>query len=394
MKIVFICGSLEDGKDGVGDYTRRLGNKLIEEGCSVGMIALHDRYVHGGHREESEALSIKTLRLSAELSWKTRGALVSEFIKKVDPDWISLQFVGFAYQRYGLPFGMGYLLKGITRNRNFHIMFHELWCGMSASVPWKEVVLGKLQYLFVKVMLASLKPAKVFTNTERYARRLREIGEKPLLVPVFSNIPLSATETDSLWEDVVAAHHLQSLLTQSESKLVLGFFGSIYSIPGFAALLKDAQQAAETLGRECCILLIGNNSKEDLVRLSGHSLCAQVFEMGMQSPGIINRAMDLVDFGVVTTPIDGMNKSGGAAAWMERGIPILVSGKDLTYEGQDLKVAYDAYRVSYAGDIMKAYGQKGKGGPRPERLNSVAAMYKEQLINDKAAYLHDADKQL
>lgn len=384
MKIVFICGSLEDGKDGVGDYTRRLGKKLIEDGCSIGIIALHDKYMTGQHYEEADESSIKTLRLSAELSWKIRTTLVSEFIKNVDPDWISLQFVGFAYQRYGLPLKMGYLLKKISEGRNLHIMFHELWCGMSASAAMKEVFLGKLQYLFVRAMLAALKPQKVFTNIERYARRLREIGEKPLLVPVFSNIPLSAAESDASWNDVVVGHNLESLLARIESKLVLGFFGSIYPIPGFAALMNDAQQAAKALHRECCILLIGNNSRADLDRLSGYSLNAEVFALGMQAPGIINRAMNLVDFGVITTPIDGMNKSGGAAAWMERGIPILVSAKDLTYEGQDLQAAYGAYRVSCAEDVLKAYHQKPGSGMRTERLGSVAAVYKEHLINEKS----------
>ena len=32
MKIVFICGCLEPGKDGVGDYTRRLSAELIDHG--------------------------------------------------------------------------------------------------------------------------------------------------------------------------------------------------------------------------------------------------------------------------------------------------------------------------------------------------------------------------
>jgi len=388
MKIVFMCGSLEDGKDGVGDYTRRLGKKLVENGCSIGIIALHDKYVNGNLLQEEEEPSMKTLRLSTHLTWQRRTTLAADFIQKVDPEWISLQFVGFAYQRYGLPLGMGSLVKEISKSRNLHIMFHELWCGMSASAPAKEVVLGKLQYWFLRMMLATLKPKRVFTNIERYAGRLKELGEQPLLVPVFSNIPLASRVSDVSWDEVIAKNDLQTLLTGIENKLVLGFFGSIYPIPGFPALMQNAYEAARVLGRECCILLIGNNSKQDLDRLSGYGLKSRVFELGMQPPGVINRAMDLVDFGVVTTPIDGINKSGGAAAWIERGIPILVSGEDPTDNGYDLKATFGAYRVKCEEDIVEASFHKERSRQKKERLGGVADMYMRHLLKIKAAYLH------
>ncbi|PRY54572.1 glycosyltransferase involved in cell wall biosynthesis [Arcticibacter pallidicorallinus] len=375
MKIIFICGSLEDGKDGVGDYTRRLGKKLVENGYSVGIIALHDKHLDTKLWEEEGDSSFRTLRLSTRLSWKRRGTLSADLIKEVDPVWISLQFVGFAYHRYGLPLGMISLVKKLSDSRYLHIMFHELWCGMSASAPPKEVVLGKLQYWFLRLMLASLKPREVFTNIERYQDRLQQLGVQPLLVPVFSNIPLASRVSEESWDAVIAKSGLQPLLRGSENRLVLGFFGSIYPIAGFKALIKNAYEAAGVLGRECCVVLIGNSSKEDLARLSGCSLPMRVFELGMQSAGIINRAMDLVDFGVVTTPVDGINKSGGAAAWIERGIPILVSGEDPTDKGHNLQAAFGAYRVTCEGDVVEACLQPGWNREKKERLDSVAEVY-------------------
>ncbi|WP_407428999.1 hypothetical protein [Arcticibacter sp.] len=389
MKIVFICGSLEDGKDGVGDYTRRLGRKLVENGYSIGIMALHDQYVNDKPWEEEEEPSMRTLRLPAYLTWERRTSLAADFVRSVDPEWISLQFVGFAYQRYGLPLGLSPLVKKVSKNRQLHMMFHELWCGMSASAPIKEVVLGKLQYWFLRMMLATLKPDKVFTNIERYEGRLKKLGEQPLLVPVFSNIPLASHVSDISWEEVIAKSNLQDLVTGVDNKLVLGFFGSIYLIPGFTALIQNAYDAACRLGRECCILLIGNNAKEDLERLSGHDLKPRVFELGMQSPGIINRAMALVDFGVITTPIDGINKSGGAAAWMERGIPVLVSGEDPTDNGNDLRAACGAYRVKCEEDVVEALLHGNRNRQNKERLDGVAEVYMRHLFHKKAAYLHE-----
>ena len=105
MKIVFLCGSLEPGRDGVGDYTRRLAGELLRQGQQVAVIALHDLLVNEredpmGTQQEGKLL-IPTLRLSSRLSWATRIRQASTFIKTIDPDWISLQFVPFSFHKKG-----------------------------------------------------------------------------------------------------------------------------------------------------------------------------------------------------------------------------------------------------------------------------------------------------
>jgi Trk K+ transport system NAD-binding subunit len=45
MKIAFICGSLEPGRDGVGDYTRRLAGELVKQQHEVLVIAFNDRQI-------------------------------------------------------------------------------------------------------------------------------------------------------------------------------------------------------------------------------------------------------------------------------------------------------------------------------------------------------------
>ena len=46
MKIMFICGSLEPGKDGVGDYTRRLCAHLKKHHIEVGILAYNDKFIN------------------------------------------------------------------------------------------------------------------------------------------------------------------------------------------------------------------------------------------------------------------------------------------------------------------------------------------------------------
>mgnify|MGYP003474349261 CR=1 FL=1 len=42
MKILFICGSLEPGKDGVGDYTRRFCGELLKMNYEVQILSIND----------------------------------------------------------------------------------------------------------------------------------------------------------------------------------------------------------------------------------------------------------------------------------------------------------------------------------------------------------------
>jgi hypothetical protein len=52
MKIVFVCGSVEIGRDGVGDYTRQLGLELLNQGHEVRIIGINDK-VSSVHTEDA-----------------------------------------------------------------------------------------------------------------------------------------------------------------------------------------------------------------------------------------------------------------------------------------------------------------------------------------------------
>ena len=45
MRIVFICGSLEPGRDGVGDYVRHLAVAVAQQGHETAAVALRDPFV-------------------------------------------------------------------------------------------------------------------------------------------------------------------------------------------------------------------------------------------------------------------------------------------------------------------------------------------------------------
>ena len=106
MKILFICGSIEPGKDGVGDYTRRLCGELIRIGHEVQILSLCDFQVASfiSDSQETEAKKVVANRIPKATSNKQRILWSQDVLNKFEPDWISLQYVPYSFNPKGLPF--------------------------------------------------------------------------------------------------------------------------------------------------------------------------------------------------------------------------------------------------------------------------------------------------
>src|SRR5438046_1883782 len=100
IKILFICSSLDPGKDGVGDYARKLASALINLGHSAAMIAINERCPDETIWEEKQYdndTAVNVLRLSSSVSWESRIKKAEQFVDAFDPDWMSLQYVPFGF---------------------------------------------------------------------------------------------------------------------------------------------------------------------------------------------------------------------------------------------------------------------------------------------------------
>ena len=122
----------EPRKDGVGDYTRRLAGNAFGRDI-VRVFALHDKDCSAILRESQYAEGqIDTLRFSKQLSWKERVAQAKRFVDTYEPDWLSLH----PSSTPSTPRASHSLNKAIEKiggSRNWHIMFHELWLGLTAD---------------------------------------------------------------------------------------------------------------------------------------------------------------------------------------------------------------------------------------------------------------------
>lgn len=313
MRILFLCGSLEPGRDGVGDYTRRLAGELIRQGHEGSIIALKDRHIDlvSETEQESDGTFIPVLRLSAIILVRQRYAKAKEYIDQFNPELISLQYVPFSFHPKGLPFGLARQLKKLGEGRKWHIMFHELWVGMDQEAPLKYVLWGKLQQHITHQMIDRLRPKIIHTQTRLYQMQLNKLGSPANYLPLFGNIPVRYERTTT---------------TTNAQKTLLLFvvFGTIHPrapIEDFAREL-----AAYGIGQQQIIQItfIGRCGTEldKWVSICNHTGLKTIV-LGEQEPERISEALSSCDWGISSTPYLLSEKSGTIAAMLEHGLPVI-----------------------------------------------------------------------
>ncbi|MDT0646264.1 hypothetical protein RM545_06145 [Zunongwangia sp. F260] len=333
MKIVFLCGTLEPGRDGAGDQARCLAGELIRMGHEVSAVGIYDKHISKAVSENQDAdgVALSVLRLPSTWSPKKRYDRAASGIAEFDPDWVSLQFVNFGFQKYGLPWDMLLYLKKIVGNARFHIMFQELWCGMGVNSGFKEKVLGKTQKAFTRMLLNTAKPKVVYTNNTHYASLLEDIGIQSELAPVFGNIPVGDVGSPDEWEELLNRADLQPLIQTRDSYFIMGFFGTVKYTPDVDKLVRDSNTMAHQQGKKLGILVIGHSRAGDIGEYIKENYNVSCWKTGKISAPMINRSMCLVDIAVSSTPANIIKKSSTAGAWLERGIPVVVMASDKTY---------------------------------------------------------------
>ncbi|MEZ2333999.1 hypothetical protein AB6735_00105 [Mucilaginibacter sp. RCC_168] len=356
MKIIFISSSLEPGRDGAGDQIRTLAAEMIKKGHECAILALYDKLTEKEFNDYQETLDIrvKTLRLPSIWATDKRFDRAKIWIDEFNPDWISLHYVCFGFNKYGLPMEMITSFRKIIGDAKLNIMFWELWCGMNNSAKnYKEKILGFLQKIHLKVMVMALKPDSIFASTDYYIRHLKKIGIASSLVPVIGNIPTGYFGSEKEWNEVTNNLGLIHLKNKDEW-LIVGFFGSFYPCKGLKELIEDTTKAAKQLNKTLCIITIGKSRQNSTEEMIKEMPDIKYIKTGVLEPEMVNRVMQLVDMGIVTSSANGITKSSSAISWMERGIPILISKKDKTYLQEQMEPE-GIFQINSDKDIIKVH---------------------------------------
>ena len=365
-KIVFICGALEKGKNGVGDYTRRLSAELIRTGNQAKIIALNDSYVTKTYEEfqHEEGIPVSVIRFPAMSQWNDRIKKANQFIGNFQPDFLSLQYVPFSFDDRGLPRKLAETLKAIANHAKWHIMFHELWIGIDEQSSVKHKLMGFVQRQIAKEVVKTLVPTTVHTQTKLYQHMLKRMGWNAILLPLFGNIPVS--------------YHTNTGLKKSDSTLGFVLFGGIHYGAPVRSFIEELTSFTSEKGIKAEITFIGCNGKEIGEWVSE---CVKAFLpvtiSGEQSPHVISEVLLKADFGITTTPIILTEKSGSVAAMREHHLPVICVARKWKPRGTFAFVP-DANIYEYNTTTFKAYLQQYHFLPDSLSISSIA----NQFLND------------
>lgn len=320
MNILFICGSAEPGKDGVGDYTRRLCGELLRIGHEIRILALCDNHStsYTNKQQFAEGSEIEVHRIPVASSIKQRILWSQDILNEFQPDWISLQFVPYSFNTKGLPFWLPSFLKKLKGNHKWHFMFHELWLGIDIESSFRHKCIGKLQQLIIEKLVHKINPYFISTQNKLYQFFLQSHNIGADILPICGNIPLTAVKNES-------NEFIQFVL-----------FGTIHSGAPFKDFVDDLITNSNRFEKPIKFVFIGKNGSELNTFTTVLENCNIYHEvLGIQSETIISQVLVNSDFGISTTPYFQTEKSGVYAAYREHQIStISVSRKWTPTKGQ------------------------------------------------------------
>ena len=328
MKILFICGSIEPSKDGVGDYTRRLCGELIKMGHHAQILSLFDKQAlkFSNQNQLTEENVVLAYRIPKNTTYNQRLNITKEIIEKEKPDLISLQYVPFSFHNKGVPFWLPFFLKQINHEIKWHVMFHEMWTGISVISPFKHKVYGFFQRQIARKIISNLNPISITTSNILYQLVLEKNGISTEILPLFSNIP--KVKVDDEFKKIFF-ENLKIHENNADNYLFTGVFGSIYPEANLEIVLNELIIKAQSVNKKIVFISFGRNNNEGEKKIKSlknkFSETIQFFNYGILSENNISNLLQLLNIGISCTPYQHLGKSGVFAAMKLHNLEVLMS---------------------------------------------------------------------
>ena len=284
MRIALVLGPYRPGACGVSDYARLLGEKLEAKGHSCQRICI------------DPSLNSSFSSLAHNLP---------------EVDLISLQFAPYAFSPNGLS-GSALLKFGqAIRNRNFQVMFHEIWIGAYPRAPWLERWQGRRQKREILQFLEHSEPQTIYATNCAALDRLKQEGVNASHLYLFGNVPFAP----------LGDHHLPE-----DHELTVAFFGTLYNSFPYPLLSERLLEISKKHKRTVRLLILGRHREKGGLQSLKMESAKHGFELeltGELTAQALSHRLQECTLGVSTTPFDIMGKSGATAAMLEHGLPIL-----------------------------------------------------------------------
>ena len=332
MRIAFLCGSQEAGRDGVGDYTSGFAEELRHQGHEVIVIGLRDKFVSQVTSTERPVTggSIQTLRLPSALPWPECIKQARQQLDRFDPEWVSLQFVCYTFHSKGLVPGLAGKLAPLFAGRKLHIMFHEIWLCKKLGWGWKQCAVGALQRLFIQRFVHSARPDVMHTSNATYAALLNRSRIPVTELELFGAIPIPP-DPGTAWIESQLRTALGGAYRR-EAFWLFGLFGALHAQWPPEPLLTHLHRAAQAAGKRPVLLSIGRTGDAGLElwnRIAQDYAGRFTFlRLGEQPTEHISEYLSYLDCGIATTPRSIIGKSSTVVSMLEHGLPVIVNRDD------------------------------------------------------------------
>jgi hypothetical protein len=343
MTVLFVCNSIEPGRDGVGDYSRKLAQETQAFGHEVFIVALSDRHVNSVVELKQNVKDdfCDGIRIPGKFPWKQKFNLLLEFIEKNKPDFISLQYGPFGFNTKGLPLAFAHFSGSLSKYK-VHLMFHETWVGITRRSPVKHKVLGFFQRIITKYFIGRVKPVVITTSNRLYQIVLSNSNISSEILPLYSNI--SVFNPDAEFTKFI----LNQVPCTGETKsnfVFLGIFGTLYPNADLDSTIKEQALKARENGKQLVFLSIGKIGRPgEFNRLKGlFGSTVKFISLGMLEDWQVSSALQLLDLSVSCTPYEHIGKSGVYACLRRHNIPVLLPFSDFIPEYDQEIIEYNKY---------------------------------------------------
>jgi len=334
MKIAFLCGSLEPGCDGVGDYVYKLGLRLSQYGHQILAISLKDRYIDHYYNNEvtRDASKIQIVRIPAVLKEKERYQRLKLCFDSFGPQWVSLQYVSYSFNNRGTPFRLILELNRLNKNIKFHIMFHEIWQGESLESTVKDRIIGFLQKQVALSLISILKPLSVSTTNNFYRKCFLKSGVEVDVISVFSNIEKGTGKSISVISKLPAF-----IFDNRNEYVIASFFGGFHCHGELSIRLKELSNNVRSLMNKTLVIThIGRSiGIESQLKHIKDEIQVETFVLGEWEDSDIADYLSSIDLGLSNYPKVLFEKSGTVSALLYNGCPVLFLKK--SFERDDRK---------------------------------------------------------
>jgi len=307
VNIAIICGCLEPGKDGVGDYSRVLASFLQTHSYRVLMIATNDFFVEKITDCQNKNLSFFRLP-NTGINDVERSQYILEKLEQFECQIVSIQYVPFSFHSKGLAFNMVKLSETIGKKYFLHFMFHELWVGMAREDSFKFKLWGWLQKKIIQKTLQKSRPALIHTQLDLYKQQLERLTSQPIhKIPLVSNLDLKTTNR-----------------TVSDNPIKAILFGGIYPGTPAEAFLEEFKTYLKQKQHQLHIHFVGNNGQYLNDWTTACQKTGIAYDIaGMQAAEKIGEIVSECHLAICTTPYVLIEKSGSAIAMLQAGLPVV-----------------------------------------------------------------------